>query len=238
MNLKPPQQVRSKVKIRSTVEDARRKLANHSPMCKIPLKTRRKLRRMIKFATLDEITLPEEVNTLINLGGHNSSACVIMDSGTLYHINKSKSDFQRISDTKIRIKGVSGGAYGYRGWLKPSEIGINIEAIWFPDLPVHALLSVEGLKLHGWETHFLIKGNILRNRTTGAQISMCTDKVTNLPSIRINYSADDEDVDKNVCFLSSPVNETPLICTIAEDNTNNHHPPAINNIPQINSPTL
>ena len=236
MNLTPPNQVRSRVNIRSTVEQAKRKLANHSPMNNIPLKSRRKLRRMINFASLDEITIPEEINTFIN--AENGGGCIVLDSGTLFHINKSKQDFLRITDTKIRMRGISGGAYGYKGYLKPSPLGLNIESIYFPQLPVNALLSVEGLKKHGWEIHFLIAGNIMRNRTTGAQIPMCTDEVTNLPSIRINYSADEEDVDKNVCFLSSPVDETPLICPPAEININNSSSPTDDNINQINSPSF
>ena len=202
---------------------AKKKLKHVSILNRVPYKARRKLRRLIAFANAKQIRIPHEVVSLINLSQDTRESSLIVDSGTLFNIHRNKDDFCRITDQRIRISGVAGGSYGYRGFLKPSELGIGIEAIWFKDLPVNALLSVEGLKKDYWETLFLLHTNVMRNKRTGSHIYMSKCKVTNLPSIRINYTTQIDEIDPKIAFLNSPTSEMNF------DNTNNISDPEDDN---------
>ena len=52
---------------------------------------------------------------------------LIMDSGAmLFHLSRNKKDFCRITDERIRITGIAGGSFGYHGYLKPNELGLNM----------------------------------------------------------------------------------------------------------------
>ena len=89
------------------------------------------------------------LNVLRNLieGNPNSTILkVIVDPGTTYHICRSKESFASISTTTVLIKGVGGSGKGLVGVLKSCELGVNIPAIWYKDLPVEMLLSTAGLK--------------------------------------------------------------------------------------------
>ena len=134
-----------------------------------PAKTRRRLARLIKFSKKELIELPTNFVSYFSdpLNPPQNFATVIVDSGTVYHINRRKEDFRHISQTQVRIKGVSGMSYGRKGVLKPSALGTNLPAIWYKDLPVDCLVSVEGLKQQSWETHFLLDQNLIRNKITG-----------------------------------------------------------------------
>ena len=126
-------------------ENARNKLNNASVLKSVPFKARRKLRRLIAFSQTKEIVIKQECVSLMSLaaGGMDPPPNMIMDSGTMYHLSRVRNDFAKIADEKIRVSGISGSSFGYKGYLKPCELGMNIECIYYKDLPAQALLSVD-----------------------------------------------------------------------------------------------
>ncbi|MDP7555893.1 MAG: hypothetical protein QGF31_06895, partial [Nitrospinota bacterium] len=174
----------------------------------IPAKARRKLKRLILFSQRDEITLPKKILSFTTeTQTEFKETPIILDSGTVHHINRNKHDFSSISNRKVRIKGVAGTSAGLMGVLKPSVLGINIPAVYFKDLPIDCLISVEGLKLNGWETHFNIEQNLVRNRRTGVVLYPETNKVTRLPTLKLSFSQEANELPPDVSFLCSPCNE-------------------------------
>ena len=130
---------------------------------------------------------------------------IIVDSGTVMHISRSKENFRTVSDKQIRIRGVAGTSKGHVGVLKPSVLGENLKAILFPDLPVECLLSTEGLKRIHWETHFTEKRDYLQNNRTLAEIDL-TKNERNLPSFDLKFFESAEELEGGA-FLCSPCDE-------------------------------
>jgi len=108
---------------------------------------------------------------------------IIIDSGASCHLVKSRNAFRRISiREKIRIRGVAGVSWGCIGILKPNIFGRSIRAVYFPELPVEALISVTKLKLEGWEVRFSPLGDTAKHLITGALVKLNCNS-SGLPSI-------------------------------------------------------
>ena len=130
---------------------------------------------------------------IAGLGSGSSNNCssaekeklrTIIDSGASVHLIKDRSAFRKISiREKVRIKGVSGASWGYIGILKPNIFGQRTRAVYFPDLPVAALISVAKLKSEGWEVRFSPLGDSARHLVSGALINLESNS-NGLPSIK------------------------------------------------------
>ena len=134
-------------------------------------RARRTLRR-----TLDQEKRETQVIDVLNVLGSttkDASLSVVVDSGSVSHLVKSEDAFKTIDkQSRVKIKGVNGLSCGFRGILKTSILGRNMEAIWFEDLPTNALISTEGLKAMGWETYFKLTGDCLRHAHSGQTIKV------------------------------------------------------------------
>ena len=102
----------------------------------------------------------------------NKCGQIVIDSGTTLHIHRDRDDFKHVSGAAVRIRGVGGSGTGYKGILKPNKLGSGVPAVWFDDLPVRSLVSTEGLKRDGWETHFKLNGNQLVNGYSGTVLPL------------------------------------------------------------------
>ena len=212
------------------ISDAQGKLDAQPILKKIPFKARRKLRRLIAFTQTKEIIITQDRLVMLNLAksGVKGQSTVIMDSGTMYHISRNKNDFCNITNERIRITGIAGGSFGYHGYLKQSALGMNIQAIYYKDLPVEALISLEKLKEQGWETELKMHENAIVNIHTGAKILMKKCPQTGLPIISVNFSEkpisglvysptqEEEDLPRSSCNTS----ENVFLCPEVPQQTN------------------
>ncbi|MBQ28094.1 MAG: hypothetical protein CMH81_08185 [Nitrospiraceae bacterium] len=172
---------------------------------RLPARSRRAVRRLILFSNTESIDLKNTkqwkdicsfyMNNTRNKTGTN----IIVDSGTEYHIFRDKENFKQASNEKIRIKGVSGSSYGYKGVLKNSVLGTNISAVWFKQLPVECLLSVEHLKKRGWETMFMLKHDFIRNARSGEILYLNKDSSTGLPVMKLTFSNEIQETQSYIC---------------------------------------
>ena len=128
---------------------------------------------------------------------------LVVDSGTALHIHRDKHVFETISNAAVSIRGVSGVGKGYKGILKQNKIGTGVPAIWYKDLPVQMLISTEGLKRDNWETHFLVSGDKIVNRISGAMLPI-EKGPSGLPII-VNLFSTEEDA-----FVCTPVSEVDM----------------------------
>ena len=120
--------------------------------------------QLSNFNTLSRefISLPAIIS--FNNNWESGQSSLIIDSGTTWHVFKDKNKFKHISDKRVVIKGINGRSNGFTGTLKSNKLGNNISAVWYDDLPVDALISPEGLKIHGWNTIFSLNGDYLENQ--------------------------------------------------------------------------
>ena len=123
-------------------------------------------RRGVNRWKKEEIVLQSEIASLMNNADKQDQ--LVVDSGTALHMHRDKHAFETISNASVSIRGVSGVGKGYKGILKQNKIGTGVPAIWYEDLPVQMLISTEGLKRDNWETHFLVSGDKIVNRLSGA----------------------------------------------------------------------
>ena len=130
-------------------------------------------------------------DVLHNNNNNMKEMSVIVDSGTTYHICRSKDSFEHIGNKSVNIRGVGGSSKGFLGVLKPCELGVHIPAVWFEGLPVEMLISTEGLKQHGWETMFLLEGDEVRHSKTGT-VLFCNKGESGLPTLNLNFGENDE----------------------------------------------
>ena len=138
--------------------------------------------------------------------GTPSRKIAIVDSGTTYHIVKDKNNMARVTSTPVWIKGVGGTSKGLKGTLKDSELGTGIPGIWYKDLPVDMLISVEGLKRDAWETHFTTESNYMANKRSGMVLPIAKTP-RGLPSLELNFE------DPEGGFVCSPCcPEDELVC--------------------------
>ena len=165
---------------------AQAKLKNVKSLPKsINFRGRRKLRKMILIASLkqDELILHESFFGNIS---ENQDRSIIIDSGTTLHIGRDRIDFKSVSAETVRIRGATGTSCGYKGILAESPLGYDVPAIWYPQLPVRMLLSVQGLNRDGWSSIFNEEiGNHCQNRRTGKIINMHNSK--GLPCLNISF---------------------------------------------------
>jgi len=148
---------------------------------------KRKIRKLIFRSSIkgEEIFI---CNSYFGNITDNKDNSIIVDSGTSLHIGRDRSDFSYISDDTVRVRGATGVAIGYKGYLAESDLGYQIPAIWLSSLPVKMLLSVHGLNRDGWSTTFDKEvGNHSRNRRTGKIIWLVDRK--NLPCMEISFDA-------------------------------------------------
>lgn len=137
-----------------------------------------------------------------------AESALVIDSGTSLHIVRDKSEFEHLTDQTINIKGVTGVSVGTVGFLRDSVLGKNIKAIYFPGLPVAALISVRGLKSANWMVCFgrPEKGDYLLHFPTGTFVSL-TSTNTGLPSLKALTLAN------STTSFKSEDGETGLVCT-------------------------
>ena len=127
------------------------------PKVSLPRRLRFRGRRTLKRLIQKALNKQEEIILHASFFGDteaNKDNSIIVDSGTTTHIARDRSDFDKISSEQVKIRGVAGKSVGYKGVLKESELGMNIPAIWFEDLPVKMLLSLMNLSKEGWHTDF------------------------------------------------------------------------------------
>ena len=154
---------------------------------KMNFRGRRRLRKTIRLAldAKEDIILHASFFGDIKQNVNNS---IVMDSGSTLHIGRDKSDFKMISGHTVRIRGVTGLGLGHRGLLKESAIGYNIEAIWYPELPVKMLVSATALVRDGWKTVFDAEkdgGNHCYDKRTGKIIPMVNS--SGLPCLEVSF---------------------------------------------------
>ncbi len=157
---------------------------------KINFRGRRRLKKLLHQAMFlqDEIYLH---SSFFGNEDQNRDNSIIVDSGTTLHIGRDRSDFRKISTETVRIRGVAGNSIAYRGILKDSALGSNIQAIWFEKLPVKMLLSVLGLARDGWNTQFTDNLNYAQNRRTGEIIKLKTAR--GLPCLNVSFDGEVSD---------------------------------------------
>ena len=150
----------------------------------------------------ESISLTSVIDSLTAAASSDRVVQVVADSGTTYHITRDKCNMSSISSQTVNIRGVGGSGRGYKGFLKPSVLGAGIPAIWFPDLPLQMLLSVDGLKRDMWETHFTLDGDYLTNRRHGTVLPMHKGP-TGLPVLDVKF--EDSEFEAEECgFVCTP----------------------------------
>ena len=153
------------------------------------------------------IDIADIVQSYIADGKYNAVVNVIVDSGTTYHLAKEKGNFKKISNKTVSIRGVNGLSKGYWGVLRPSQLGYNIPAIYFPEMPVNMLISTQGLKRDGWETYFTLEGDMLTNRKSGTMLPLVNGQSNNLPTLNLHFSDEYSDDDEECAYICTPCEE-------------------------------
>ena len=125
----------------------------------------------------------------------------IIDSGASTHLVQNRAAFQSISiRDKVRIRGVAGVSFGYRGVLKPTIFGRRISAVYYRDLPVPALISVSKLVSQGWAVTFSPEGAHASHAISGALVKFfdndglpCISSLVTETSCGFSYSTIDDE---------------------------------------------
>ncbi|MAD46585.1 MAG: hypothetical protein CMH98_16415 [Oceanospirillaceae bacterium] len=159
----------------------------------LPARARRKLKRLVNFAAKAVsafAVIPQKLHEETFLSKIDAkTVCCIVDSGTAYHIVRDEECFASIDSGKtVNIRSATGLDSGRRGVLKDSFLGSGIRAIHYPLLPVAVLLSTDGLKQHGWETHLTLPqngGDYLLHPSTMTFYQLT--RKDNLPTIEIDF---------------------------------------------------
>ena len=124
---------------------------------KLPAKARRKLQRLITFATKATTAfanIPSELCNAAPLSSFQLNECqAIIDAGAAHLIARDENRCESIDDQKkVNVRGANGLPKGRRGISKDNTLGSQLKAARFPELPVEGLISTQVLKTTNWAT--------------------------------------------------------------------------------------